>query len=41
MMRDETTGLYLFPDTSETLDRFRQLYAGEIQDLQFPNPAGC
>jgi hypothetical protein len=39
--RDEATGLYLFPETSETLDGFRQLYAGEIQNLQFPNPAGC
>jgi DNA invertase Pin-like site-specific DNA recombinase len=39
--RDETTGLYLFPDTPETLDGFRQLCAGEIQDLQFPNPTGC
>jgi hypothetical protein len=39
--RDETTGLYLFPDTSETLDGFRQLCDGEIQILQFPNPMGC
>jgi hypothetical protein len=41
IMRDETTGLYLFPNTSETLDSFRQLWAGEIQNLQFPNPKGC
>jgi hypothetical protein len=39
--RDPVTRLYLFPDTPDTLDRFRQLYAGEIQNLQFPNPAGC
>jgi hypothetical protein len=39
--RDETTGLYLFPDTSETREHFRQLCAGEIQNLQFPNPTGC
>jgi hypothetical protein len=39
--RDPVTKLYLFPDTPDTLDRFRQLYAGEIPNLQVPNPAGC
>ena len=39
--RDPATRLYLFPDTSETLDGFRQLQAGEIQNLQFPIPTGC
>jgi len=39
--RDPATKLYLFPDTSETLDGFRQLQAGEIQNLQFPIPTGC
>ena len=39
--RDPATRLYLFPDTPDTLDHFRQLYAGEIPNLQVPNPAGC
>jgi hypothetical protein len=39
--RDPATRLYLFPDTSETLDSFRRLWAGEIQNLQFSIPTGC
>ena len=39
--RDPATRLYLFPDTSETLDSFRRLWAGEIQNLQFFIPTGC
>jgi hypothetical protein len=27
--------LYLFPDTPETLDRFRQLRAGKLNSLRF------
>jgi hypothetical protein len=33
--RDHETGLYLFPDTSETLDQFRALQAGHLQRLRF------
>ncbi len=31
--KDSQTGLYLFPDTPETLEQFRKLYAGIIQNL--------
>jgi len=33
--RDQSTGLYLFPDTSQTLDQFRALQAGNLQQLSF------
>jgi DNA invertase Pin-like site-specific DNA recombinase len=33
--RDETTGLYLFPESPETIEAFRQLRAGERRDLRF------
>jgi hypothetical protein len=39
--RDPATRLYLFPDTAETLDGFRRLWAGEILNLQFSIPTGC
>jgi hypothetical protein len=32
---DAGRNLYLFPDTPETLDRFRQLRAGELNSLRF------
>lgn len=35
MHRDQSTGLYLFPDTPETLDQFRALHAGNINRLSF------
>ena len=33
--RDHETGLYLFPDTPETLDQFRALQAGHLKRLRF------
>jgi DNA invertase Pin-like site-specific DNA recombinase len=33
--RDPSTGLYLFPDTPETLDQFRNLQAGHLNQLSF------
>jgi hypothetical protein len=33
--RDATTGLYLFPDASETLEAFRQLRAGQRTELRY------
>ena len=33
--RDPSTGLYLFPDTSETLDQFREFQAGHLNQLFF------
>ena len=33
--RDATTGLYLFPESPETIEAFRQLRAGERRDLRF------
>ena len=33
--RDRKTGLYLFPDTPETLEQFRALQAGDINQLGF------
>ena len=33
--RDETTGLYLFPDLPETLQQLQQLKAGQIYNLRF------
>ena len=33
--RDPSTGLYLFPDTPETLDQFRALQAGHLHQLSF------
>lgn len=33
--KDENTGLYLFPDTSETLERLRKLRDGELRQLAF------
>jgi DNA invertase Pin-like site-specific DNA recombinase len=33
--RDQTTGLYLFPDTPETLERFQKLKAGNLKQVRF------
>lgn len=33
--RDQTTGLYLFPDTPETLEQFYDLQAGNLNQLSF------
>lgn len=33
--RDQTTGLYLFPDTPETLERFQKLKAGNRKQVRF------
>jgi DNA invertase Pin-like site-specific DNA recombinase len=33
--RDAETGLYLFPDQPATLERFKQLRAGQLQNLHF------
>jgi DNA invertase Pin-like site-specific DNA recombinase len=33
--RDEASGLYLFPDGSETLEAFRQLRDGQITELRY------
>jgi DNA invertase Pin-like site-specific DNA recombinase len=33
--RDQSTGLYLFPDTPETLEQFRDLQAGKLNQLSF------
>jgi len=38
--RDPATRLYLFPDTSDTLDSFRRLRVGELQSLQFSDLPG-
>jgi DNA invertase Pin-like site-specific DNA recombinase len=35
MTRDPNTGLYLFPDQTETLDSLRQLKAGTVKNLRF------
>jgi DNA invertase Pin-like site-specific DNA recombinase len=35
IMKDHETGLYLFPDHPETLERFQQLKAGKIKNLCF------
>lgn len=35
MSRDQATGLYLFPDTPETLDQFRDLRAGNVNRVCF------
>lgn len=35
MVRDNQTGLYLFPDRPETLDLLRQLKAGIVKNLRF------
>lgn len=35
LRRDETTGLYLFPDLPETLKQLHKLKAGEIYNLRF------
>lgn len=39
--RDPATKLYLFPNTPDTLDGFRRLHAGDVERLQFSNPADC
>ena len=36
--RDGATGLYLFPDTPETLEGFRQLRAGHLSQLRYDTP---
>jgi hypothetical protein len=33
--RDAATGLYLFPDRTETLEAFRQLRAGQRTELRY------
>ncbi len=33
--KDRETGLYLFPDGAKTLERFRKLVAGKLQNLRF------
>jgi hypothetical protein len=33
--RDPARQLYLFPDTAETVRRFRRLVAGKVQHLRF------
>ena len=33
--RDQSTGLYLFPDTPQTLDQLRDLQAGNLNQLSF------
>jgi DNA invertase Pin-like site-specific DNA recombinase len=35
--RDQSTGLYLFPDTPETLEQLRALQAGHLNRLSFPS----
>jgi DNA invertase Pin-like site-specific DNA recombinase len=35
VLRDPVQHLYLFPDTAETVRRFRQLVAGDVQHLRF------
>src|SRR5512134_3196676 len=39
--RDTRTGLYLFPDTPDTLAEFRRLRAGEVDRLQFIQTTDC
>ena len=39
--RDARTGLYLFPDTPDTLAGFRQLRGGEVDRLQFIQTTDC
>jgi len=36
--RDGATGLYLFPDAPETLEAFRQLWAGHLSQLRYDAP---
>jgi hypothetical protein len=33
--RDAATGVYLFPDTPETLEAFRQLQSGQRSELRY------
>jgi hypothetical protein len=33
--RDEASGLYLFPESAETLEAFRQLRDGHITELRY------
>jgi hypothetical protein len=33
--KDEATGLYLFPDQPATIELFRKLLAGRLQNLRF------
>jgi len=35
IVKDTKTGLYLFPDKSETLERFKQLKEGKLKNLRF------
>ncbi len=35
MDKDAQTGLYLFPDTRETLARFKELWDGKLYNLRF------
>ena len=35
IVKEERTGLYLFPDDPATIGRFRELKAGKIRKLQF------
>jgi hypothetical protein len=35
LVKDERTGLYLFPDDPATIERFRELKEGKIRKLRF------
>jgi hypothetical protein len=35
IVKDTETGLYLFPDEPETLERFKQLKDGKLKNLRF------
>jgi DNA invertase Pin-like site-specific DNA recombinase len=35
VVKDDRTGLYLFPDTPDTIERFRELKEGKVCKLQF------
>ena len=35
VVKDERTGLYLFPDDPSTIERFRELKEGKVRKLQF------
>jgi hypothetical protein len=39
--RDICTGLYLFPDTPDTLAGFRRLRSGEVDRLRFIQTTDC
>jgi hypothetical protein len=35
VVKNDRTGLYLFPDTPDTIERFRELKVGKVCKLQF------